>query len=573
MDVRNKLTKYLSNVYGDGAKHILDELDKQKIFLEKEPSLDNCENPNWYKDIILYAVYPDGVCYNSRLSPFKNLALHLDKIKALGCNAIHILPFLSSPMQDAGFDVSNYYTIRKGLGTIQELKALVKKARSLNLAIFMDAVFNHVSSEHEWFQKAKAGEVKYQDYFAHTDIEPQFIEKYFRNSAIWAKYNVNGHHRNVSIVFPEHAGPIPHWHKCDNKWYYHTFYADQPDVNWFNPEVFSEYAKIIIYWAKLGFNFRLDALQYIGQHPYKKTDLLNHNADYIFASLKLIATQVNNGCLFLSESNERPKKLISYFGQAASQQADLSYQFHTCTYIWTSLATHDNRFIWQSLHLYKNIPKHAKWLYFLRNHDELSLDHLSNVNLNIVRKKFAKFGKDFRENCGISGRSFSLLDKDKEAFIMAYFIVSILPGGIMLPYGDEIAKPNEAVSKLSYALRKDTRNINRGKILKNDYKTPIAKFAFNHLHRIFKIRARFAKYFHNFPEKLTTYPNILGFKYSINDYESISIFVNLSKKARYINIPTNSRIEFIVNHVEIRDNKIKLGDYAGVFFSCNSKIS
>jgi glycosidase len=149
-------------------------------------------------------------------------------LKRLGCNALHILPFLASPLVDAGFDVSDYMRVRDDLGTMEDMKNVVHEAQRLGIRLFMDLVSNHVSEEHEWFQKAQAGDEKYRRYFIVQKTRPRFVGKFHKDSAVWARYIVNGEVRDVNIAFPEMAGEIPHWReRKDGYWYYHTYYPQQ----------------------------------------------------------------------------------------------------------------------------------------------------------------------------------------------------------------------------------------------------------------------------------------------------------------------------------------------------------
>lgn len=297
----------------------------------------------WYKFVEIYCVYPDSIQYNKGLSPLKNLTLHFKKIKALGCNAVHILPFLESPMVDKGFDISDYYTIRKNLGTEDDLFSLIEEAKKLKLRLFMDFVLNHVSDQHEWFQKAIKGEEKFRNYFIHTAEKPKFIRKYTKDSTVWAEYEVEGELKSVSIAFPEQAGPIPHWREeKDGYWYYHTYYPQQLDLNWLNPEVFIEIAKILIHWAELGFNFRLDAVPFVGKSAYKKTDTLNQKVHNIISALKYLSEQVNVESCFLVETYEQLDAVIKYFGSSDTIQSNLSYNFHLCTSMWLGLVKEDS---------------------------------------------------------------------------------------------------------------------------------------------------------------------------------------------------------------------------------------
>lgn len=559
-----KLLKYLEFVYGKEAKLL--ELQLDKLLHGTVQSQCKASTDYWYKFVELYCVYPDGVIYDSSLSPLQNLTQHLKRIKNLGCNAVHILPFLASPGVDKGFDISDYYKIREDLGSLEDLKQLVQQAHHLDMRLFMDFVFNHVSDQHFWFQKAEQGDERYRNYFIHTLQKPQFIGKFYQNSAIWAKYIVEGQPKIVNIAFPEHAGAIPHWRQGkDGYWYYHTYYPTQLDLNWLNPNVFLEVVKILIYWVKLGFNFRLDAIPFIGKAAYKLTDTNNEMAHAITAALKCITDKIDPHSVFIIESYEQLDKVIEYFGSSKIVQANLSYNFHLCTSIWVSLIKADVNYIWQKLDKLVAVPDHAEWLNFMRNHDELSLAYLPDDLLLSMREAVGKYGKDFREGCGISGRTFSLLGCNRDRFLMAYFLLASLPGGIVIPYGDEIACPNIELADLPQQDKADSRNINRGKLLSNQYESPVSKAVFQALALIIRQRKVLRYYLNIWPTRLKSSPMVFAACYK-NSHEELVIYINLSKEPQAISCDLLKAKQFArVNEVTFNQEGLNLGPYAGVW--------
>ncbi|MDF2868411.1 MAG: Malto-oligosyltrehalose trehalohydrolase [Gammaproteobacteria bacterium] len=559
-----KLLKYLEFVYGAKAKPLERQLNK----LLHGTAQSQCKSSQdyWYKFVELYCVYPDGVIYDSSLSPLQNLTQHLKRIKNLGCNAVHILPFLASPGVDKGFDISDYYTIREDLGSLKDLQQLVQEAHRLGMRLFMDFVFNHVSDQHPWFQKAQQGDGYYRNYFIHTLQKPQFIRKFYQDSAIWAEYIVEGQSKIINIAFPEHAGAIPHWRQGkDGYWYYHTYYPTQLDLNWLNPDVFLEVTKILIHWVKLGFNFRLDAIPFIGKNAYKLTDASNKVAHAITAALKCITDKIDPSSVFIIESYEQLDKVIEYFGSSEIVQANLSYNFHLCTSIWVSLIKADANYIWQKLDKLVEVPDHAEWLNFMRNHDELSLAYLPDDLLLTMREAIGKYGKDFREGCGISGRTFSLLGGHQAKFLMAYFLLASLPGGIVIPYGDEIACPNIALDKLIQQDRADSRNINRGRLLSSQYETQEGKAIFRALTMIIRQRKALRYYLNIWPMRLGSAHCVFAACYK-NSHEELLIYINLSEEPQEIECELlNARQCAQVNEPTLKKGMINLGPYAGIW--------
>lgn len=559
-----KFVDALKVIYGDKSQHIADKLGihLDKVISQTTGSADK----NWYRNIELYCVYPDGVLHDKNQSFLQNLTIHLEKVHALGFNALHILPFLESPRVDRGFDISNYLNIDKRLGSLEDMQSLLEEARKFDLHVFMDLVFNHVSDQHEWFKKAVAGEEKYRNFFIHTNKKPQFIRKFHKDSAVWAEYEVEGETKITNIAFPEYAGPIPHWREeTDGYWYYHTYYPQQLDLNWLNPELFIEMAKVVIYWANFGFNFRLDAIPFIGKGPYKEISTKNKEAHAITAALKCIADEVNPNCAFLVETYEEIESVIEYFGKSNCVSANLSYNFHLCTSIWVSLITENSNHIWNKLDKLVAIPDHAEWLNFLRNHDELSLAYLPDDTLKLMQDSLENLGADFREGCGISGRTYSLLGSNKEKFLMAYFLLASLPGGMMMPYGDEIAKSNIPLDQLEENERKDTRNINRGTVLAEEYEVPENKAAFQLMSELISQRKIFRLYLNNWPKRLDATKEVFAVTYN-NGTNNLTICINLSQNPVTIKFEKDNLIKVMaVNNAEFNGPNLTLGAYAGMW--------
>lgn len=559
-----KLQDALSTIYGNQT-----EMIAQRLHLHLDKTLNlitGVSDKDWYHNMELYCIYSDGVIYDSTLSPLQNLRLHLKKIQSLGVNALHILPFLESPMRDRGFDVSNYLKVNPKYGTIEDIEQIMLEAHQREIHVFMDLVFNHVSDQHEWFKKAVQGEEHYRNFFLYSKQKPKFIRKFHKESAVWAEYEVDGRPEIVNIAFPEYTGPIPHWQQqADGYWYYHTYYPNQLDLNWRNPELFIEMAEVILYWAKLGFNFRLDAIPFIGKGPYKQINTINTEAHAITAAFKCIIDEINPNCALLVETYEELDSIIEYFGKPDRISANLAYNFHLCTSLWVGLATETVDHIWEKLTKLEVIPSHAEWLNFLRNHDELSLAYLSDETLAMMQAKLRDKGADFREGCGISGRTFSLLDKNINHFLMAYFLLASLPGGMMIPYGDEIAKSNIPINEIPELEQQDTRNINRGVIQATEYELPQNIKTFELMRTLLSQRRIFRLYLLNWPRRLTAPDTVFAIEYT-NGIDRLCVYVNLNREPCELTVEqADFQVTMQVNEVQVEKNRLILGSYAGVW--------
>jgi maltose alpha-D-glucosyltransferase / alpha-amylase len=559
----DELLPFAKKLYRDKAEIILKELIayKKTLRITEKPF----PNDNWYKYITLYFIYPDSIP-GYKETPIVRLIPELTRIKELGCNAVHILPFLDSPMVDKGFDVSNFMRIRRNLGTIPDLRKLIHEAEKLGLKVFMDLVFNHISDQHEWFKKAESGDEKYRHYFIHQKTKPTYRRKFHKASAVWAEYIINGKKRAVNIAFPEYTGEIAHWREGkDGYWYYHTYYPQQLDVNWKNPNVFLEFAKIIMYWGSLGFNFRLDAIPFVGKSAYKDVD---DNSDFtrtLLASFDCIAKSVDPESVFIVETYEKEETVIDYFGTTNTRQARLGYNFHLCTFLWVALVKRNANFIWEKLQRLQKIPNHAEWINFLRNHDELSLAYLSGPLLGSVKKKLMKNGAPFREGYGISGRAFSLLDSDEKRYINAYILLASMPGGMLIPYGDEFGRENIPIDDLSDSERHDTRNINRGYLTKNEKSSVKGKKIYAKMKELLTTRQQLREYLNIWPKRIDTENEVFAAYYGKGSSRLV-VLINLSPKSKKITFDPSGFTPLLKHEqVKLAEDYVHLSPFAAVW--------
>ena len=559
-----KILPYISSFYTTPeVERIVRELT---LYVKTLPAPESFSfSPNWYKNSTLYVLYPDSIQLGDS-SPLESTKKYLHRIKELGANAIHLLPFLESPMMDKGFDVSNYYKIREGLGGLHALQEIKKEANNLGLHVFMDLIFNHVSREHEWFIKAQQGEKYYRDFFIHTRETPQFLGKVYKNSSVYAEYLINGEKELVSVAFPEFAGELPHWVEGkDGYWYYHTYYPDQIDLDWKNPEVFIELSKVLLYWTSQGFNFRLDAIPFIGKPAYKHLNTHNAFTHHLTAVFHVLAHQINPQCTFILETYEHLDSQIEYFGTANVHQAHMLYSFHLTTSLWVSLIEENVQYIWKQLRENKHIPVHAQWINFLRNHDELSFAYLDKALIEKIHKKLLPFGKAFRDGYGIAGRTYSLLGSDERRFLMSYFLLASLPGNILLPYGDEYGVGNVAQSHLPLKEQSDPRNVSRGYIDQETIESVKGKSVFDHVKLMLASRQLLQDYFTTWPEEITTKKGVFSARYTIGTSELI-VFINLTKSHQTISFDTALFEEVAnMNSFTLTKHEVKLGPYGGVW--------
>lgn len=560
------LRRVIERLYPEQAERIAAEIAAS--IDQSAPAARPAPDLYWYRFLQLYFIYPDSITSGDG-SPIARLAPYLQHVKDLGCNALHILPFLASPLVDAGFDVSDYLHVRPDLGTLDDLDAIRREAERLQVHLFMDLVANHVSEEHDWFQKAQGGDARYRDYFITTQTKPQFVEMFQRESDVLARYIVNGEQVDVGVAFPEFVGEIPHWRQgADGTWYYHTYYPQQLDLNWHNPEVFLEFARIVVYWTARGFSLRLDAVPFIGQGAYKRTDRPNPFAEDLGIALREVARRVDPNTAFMVETYESVPAIAQYFGTAGRRRAELAYNFHLCTHLWVALSRGDVSTVWEKLDEVRGVPVHAEWMNFLRNHDELSLAYLTDPVLSDVRDALMPYGASFRSGSGISGRTFSMLRSDEARFLNAYFLLASFPGGMLIPYGDEYAVENIPLTDLPEHLRADTRNINRGALAGAERDSDRAGRILSALSEVLHRREALREYVNVWPERLPSPAGVFAAAYRHGTSELLA-FANITGQPQQADLPDKQlddyRTVMSLGQAEQAGSTLELGPYAGLW--------
>lgn len=509
---------------------------------------------DWYKKLHLYVTYPDSFHEHGQAG-LTQLTERLDYIKELGCNAVHVLPFLSSPMIDAGFDISDYYIIRDDVGSNKEFDKLLAEAKKRGIVIFMDLVLNHVSEEHRWFQQAVSGDRFYRQFFEHSWKQPQLIERYSNQGGEWARYASDNGPIDIRIIFPEQCGQIPHWRQAeDGYWYYHTFYPQQPDINWHNYHVFIAYAKTMIYWAKKGVSFRLDAIPFVGKDIQAGQIETSQRTHQIVQALHQLVKLVAPDSTFLVEANQPIDKMTSYYGQEATQyrpeikEAELAYNFPLMNMLWDALMTNHTDRLFKCIQATLDVPEWAGWVTFLRNHDELSLEYAPTEIKYEIYSALKDKGLSFRGKHDIAGRTASFLDNDTNQMIFAHTVLASLPGSPAIIFGDEIGKLNDyefmkrqteyKQQRLEDAqVKDDTRDINRGYLDAAQINQPSSRNLYRHISQIFKSRLKYIEYFATAQVRLSN-KDYLRIDYPLAK-KCLSVYLNFCNRA--IEIPIKDR--------------------------------
>jgi maltose alpha-D-glucosyltransferase / alpha-amylase len=447
-DLATQLNNCWQELYPDYSNDLLTNfIEDLKQLKTKMPSPD--PESTWYKDAVVYSLYVD--LFNI---DFPGLIKKLDYLCDLGITCIWLLPILDSPMKDAGFDICDFKNIRKELaGTDLDANPLsrflefVKQAHSRKIKVIFDIAVNHTSDEHPWFISAvNEQQSPYEDYYIFNNTDQRY--------------------QSARLLFKGMCDS--NWEKCGDRYYFHRFFENQPDLNYHNPEVLFEMCRSLIFWMEKGIDgFRLDAIPFLWKS--EGTDCENLPQTHtLLRFIRAIVDYLRRGTLLLAEACQPPSNVIQYFGYG--DECHAAYHFPLMPQIFRALAEQKRDPIIRVLDPSVTPPKppDCQWMLFLRCHDELTLEMVSDEERDLLNRHYRQ--KDhwsFRKGEGISARLSELLGKDPEKIRLAFSILLSLPGSPIIYYGDEFGKLNdedyyrEQMEKSGYA---DSRNLCRGSI-------------------------------------------------------------------------------------------------------------
>lgn len=374
---------------------------------------------HWYKDAIIYELhikaFRDGNC--DGIGDFKGLMEKLDYLQDLGITAIWLLPFYPSPLKDDGYDIADYYSINPSYGDIKQFKQFLKEAHKRGLKVITELVINHTSDQHPWFQqarKAPKGSPK-RNYYVWTDDPKQYKE--------------------ARIIFQDFEASNWTWDPVAQQYYWHRFFHHQPDLNYDNPLVQDEVFKIIDYWCKMGVDgFRLDAVPYLFERDGTNCENLPETHQFLKKLRKYIDERYP-GTLMLAEANMWPEDSAAYFGNG--DECQMNYHFPIMPRMFMALQMEDRYPITDIFAQTPDIPETCQWAIFLRNHDELTLEMVTDEERDYMYRVYVKDPKA-RINLGIRHRLAPLLENNSKKIELLNVLLFTLPGTPVLYYGDEI---------------------------------------------------------------------------------------------------------------------------------------
>lgn len=376
------------------------------------------DDPLWFKDAIFYEIYVRGF-YDSNadgIGDFRGLTEKLDYLEWLGINCIWLLPTYASPLRDGGYDISDYYSLLPEYGTLDDFKTFLDTAHARGIRVIADFVVNHTSDAHPWFQESRS-----------SPASPK------RDWYVWS--DTDERYKDARIIFTDTEHSNWTWDEQAKAFYWHRFFSHQPDLNYDNPEVQQAMLDALDFWMELGIDgFRVDAVPYLFEREGTNCENLAETHQFL-RRMRAHVDERYPGRLLLAEANQWPEDVVAYFGEGDEFQ--MGYHFPIMPRLFMALRQEDRRPIVEILERTPPIPDNCQWGMFLRNHDELTLEMVTDEERDYLYNEYAK-DRRMRLNVGIRRRLAPLMDNGRRRIELLHALLFSLPGSPFLYYGDEI---------------------------------------------------------------------------------------------------------------------------------------
>lgn len=379
----------------------------------------NNPDPLWFKDAVIYELHIKSYYDSNRdgIGDLPGLTSRLDYLVDLGVTTVWLLPFYPSPLRDDGYDISDYLSINPDYGSLKDFRHFLKQAHSKGIRVITELVLNHTSDQHPWFKRSRKAPPgsSHRDFYVWSDRPERY--------------------QDARIIFKDFESSNWTWDAETGLYYWHRFYSHQPDLNFENPEVQQELLKTVDFWLATGVDgLRLDAVPYLFEQEGTNCENLPRTHDF----LKKLRSHVDHyfpGRMLLAEANQWPEDAVAYFGQG--DECHMAFHFPIMPRIFMSLQMEDRFPLVDILEQTPPIPETAQWAIFLRNHDELTLEMVTDEERDYMYRSYAADPRS-RINLGIRRRLAPLLGNDRRQIELACILLFTLPGTPVLYYGDEI---------------------------------------------------------------------------------------------------------------------------------------
>jgi maltose alpha-D-glucosyltransferase/alpha-amylase len=376
------------------------------------------DDPLWFKDAIIYEIHIRAYQDSSSdgIGDINGLISRLDYLADLGVTAIWLLPFYPSPLKDGGYDISDYTNVHENYGSREDLARLLREAHRRGLRVITELVLNHTSADHPWFQRARRS-------------PPGSPERDFY---VWS--DTPAKYQDTRIIFKDYESSNWSWDPVAKAYYWHRFYAHQPDLNFDNPAVHEALFGVIDFWMSMGVDgMRLDAVPYLYEREGTSCENLAETHAFLKKLRKHIDSKFKNRML-LAEANQWPSDAAAYFGEG--DECQMNFHFPLMPRMFMAIELEDSFPIINILKRTPHIPDTCQWATFLRNHDELTLEMVTDEDRDTMYRAYAS-ERTARINLGIRRRLAPLMGVRRKVELMNALLLS-LPGTPCLYYGDEI---------------------------------------------------------------------------------------------------------------------------------------
>ncbi len=376
------------------------------------------DDPRWYKKAVFYEVFPRGFYdfSNDGNGDLLGIVDKLDYLEWLGVDCLWLLPIYASPMRDGGYDIADFYSIDSNYGIFDDFLTLIDRAHEKGIRITTDLVMNHTSDEHPWFEESRSSKDNPKaDWYIWSDDDLAFSD--------------------VRVIFTDVERSNWAWDSTRQQYYFHRFYSHQPDLNYDNDEVVEEMLNVVKFWLDTGLDgFRLDAVPYL----YKKEGTKGENLPETHRFLKRLRKEIDQrypNRVLLAEANQWPTDLVDYFGEG--DECHMCFNFPLMPRMFMAVRREQRLPITEILTQTPIIPDNCQWGLFLRNHDELTLEMVSDEERDYMYSEYAVDPR-MKRHMGISRRLAPLVDNNRQLAELLHAILFSLPGSPVLYYGDEI---------------------------------------------------------------------------------------------------------------------------------------
>jgi len=394
--------------------NLMSSIDENEL-----PVTDLDRDELWYKDAIIYQLHVKAFAdsNNDGIGDFAGLTEKLGYLQDLGVTTLWLLPFYPSPGRDDGYDIADYGAINPDFGTMKDFKRFIVEAKRRGLRVITELVINHTSDQHDWFKRARRSDPK----------------SSARNWYVWS--DTDQKYLGTRIIFTDTEKSNWTWDPEAGQFYWHRFFSHQPDLNFDNPRVVGALVKVMKRWLDTGVDgFRLDAIPYLCERDGTN----NENLPETHAIIKQLRAELDayaKGKVLLAEANQWPEDVQEYFGQG--DECHMAYHFPLMPRIYMAIAQEDRFPITDILRQTPDIPGNCQWALFLRNHDELTLEMVTDVERDYLWSTYANDPRA-RINVGIRRRLAPLMDNDRRKIELMNSLLLSFPGTPIIYYGDEI---------------------------------------------------------------------------------------------------------------------------------------